>query len=164
MTAPDPVALTAFIDQVSTPFPLLRAAFEKLLWRYPDARSGINRYEARLLASTRDDGPIVARVIGCSMKACFLEESDTIGDTWHFWRLRRLADPSLPRPAVVLTGERTTIRGTEARLTPDGEQFLKGALNFVELNGIDDWVGGVHLDSRVEHVWFCQDGKIVRGS
>jgi hypothetical protein len=64
---------------------------------------------------------------------------------------------------VTLTGERTTIRGTEARLTPDGERFLEVELNFVELNGLNDWVGGVHLDSRVGNVWFRQDGRIVRG-
>ena len=80
-----------------------------------------------------------------------------------FLRLRRLADPALPRPAVTLSGERTSICGTEVRLTSDGEQFLMGQSNFVELNGIDDWVCGVHLDSRVGHVWYHQDGKIIRG-
>jgi Domain of unknown function (DUF1835) len=53
-------------------------------------------------------------------------------------------------------------RRPEAHLTPEGEQFLRGELNFVELNGIDDWVGGVHLDSRTGDVWFNQDRKIVR--
>ena len=29
------------------------------------------------------------------------------------------------------------------------------------MNGIEDWVGGVHLDSRVGDVWYHQDKKIV---
>jgi Domain of unknown function (DUF1835) len=162
-TTPRPASFIGFIDQVPSPFPLLHAAFERILWRYPDARSGINRYEARLLASTRDVGPTAARVVASSMKAFFVEENECVGDNWLFWRLRGLADPTLPHPAVALTGERTTIRGTEAHLTPEGEQFLKAELNFVELNGIEDWVGGVHLDSRVGDVWFHQDKKILRG-
>ena len=162
-TTSHPVSLTGFIDQVSSPFPLLRAAFERILGRYPDVRSGINRYEARLLASTRDAGPTAASVIASSMKASFVEENECVGDNWLLSRLRALADPTLPYPAVALTGERTTIRGTEARLTPEGEQFLKAELNFVKLNGIEDWVGGVHLDSRVGNVWFHHDGQILRG-
>jgi hypothetical protein len=125
VTLSHPAALIHFLDQVPGRLPLLRPAFEKILWRYPDVRSGANRSV--------------------------------------FWRLQRLADPTLLHPAVALAGEQTTIRGTEARLTPDGERFLKTELNFVELNGIDDWVGGVHLDSRVGNVWFHQDRRIVRG-
>ena len=75
------------------------------------------------------------------MEAFFREENESVGDIWLFWRLCGLAVPTLPHSAVELTGERTTIRGTEARLTSVGEQFLKAKLNFVELNGIEDWVG-----------------------
>jgi hypothetical protein len=163
LTESEPVALTSFIDNVPSPFPVLRAALERIFWLYPDFRSGINCYEARLLASTRDSGPTAARVIAASMDSISLEENERVGDIWLFWRLRRLADPTLHHPAVELTGARTTIRGTEARLTSDGERYLKAELNFVELNRIQDWVGGVHLDSRVGNVWFHQDKKVLRG-
>jgi hypothetical protein len=163
VTKSDPVSLTGFVDKVSSPFPLLRTALERVLWRYPDVRSGINRYEARLLASTQDSRPTAARVIAATIEAVDLEENERVGDIWLFWRLRRLADPTLPHPAVELTGARTTIRGTEARLTSEGERFLKAELNFVELNGIEDWLGGVHLDSRVGNLWFHHDKKLLRG-
>jgi hypothetical protein len=160
--ASDPEVLMSFLGEASSPLPLLRAALWKILWRNPDIRSGLNRYETQLLASTQNDGPTVARVIASSMKAFFFEDNDCVGDDWLFWRLRHLADPTPPHPAVTLSGERITIRGTEARLTPAGERFLNAESNFVELNGIDDWVAGVHLDSRVGDVWFHQDRKIVR--
>ena len=163
LTASEPVALTGFIDKVPSPFPVLRTALERILWLYPDYRSGINRYEACLLARTRDSGPSAARVIADSMDAISLEENERVGDIWLFWRLRRLADPTLAHPAVELTGARTTIRGTEARLTSDGKRYLKAELNFVKLNCIQDWVGGVHLDSRVGNVWFHRDKKVLRG-
>lgn len=97
------------------------------------------------------------------MKAILLGDKDWVGDNWLFCGLQCLADPTLPHPALELTGKRTAIPGTEARLTAEGERFLNGDLNFVELNGIDDWVGGVHLDSRAGDVWFRQDRRIVRG-
>ncbi len=158
-----PAPLLGFIEQISGPFPLLRAAFEKILWRYPKVRSGINRYEAHLLASARDNGPTAASAIAHSITDVYRNEDDFVGDNWLFRRLRRLADPTLPHPAVTLSGERTSICGTEVHLTRDGEQFLKGQLNFIELNGIDDWVCGVHLDARVGRVWIQENGKIVRG-
>lgn len=158
-----PTPLLGFIEQISGPFPLLRAAFEKILWRYPEVRSGINRYEAHMLASARDNGPTAASAIAHSMTDVYRNEDDFVGDNWLFRRLRRLADPTLPHPAVTLTGERTAICGIEVHLTAAGEQFLNGESNFVELNGIDDWVCGVHLDSRVGRVWFQENGKIVGG-
>lgn len=161
---PDPAALIAFLDQVPCPFPHLKTAFRRLIWRYPYIDSGINHFEHDLLANVRDAGPIAARVIALSMRAALDEDEDCVGDNWLFWRLQRLADPGLPHPAVALTGERNTIRGTDVRLTPDGERFLGGDLNFVKLNGIDDWVGGVHLHSRSGAVWFQHENQIVRDS
>jgi hypothetical protein len=42
----------------------------------------------------------------------------------------------------------------EVRLTPLGEAVLAGGQNLVELNGIDDWVAGIHLDSAAGRVWY----------
>jgi hypothetical protein len=161
LTAPDPVVLLHFLGQESVPLPLLQSALKSILRRYPDAHSGVNRFEKQLLASTRDHGPAVTKVVGWAMRE--FEEDDSAGDVWLFWRLRRLADPTLPYPALTMTGTLTTMRGTEARLTPVGEQIAKGELNFVQLNGIEDWIGGVHLDSRGGNVWFHRNETIVRG-
>jgi len=48
------------------------------------------------------------------------------------------------------------------RLTPFGERVLAGEANFVDANGIDDWVAGVHLQSDAGRVWFYDDGQLVR--
>ena len=147
VTSPRPEALVHMLGEESVPLPLLLAAFRFLFYRYPDVRSGINRHDAKLLAKTRDRGPAAAGVIAYSMMELG-EEGDRAGDLVLWWRLRRLADPALPYRALTMTGAKTTIRGSEVHLTAIGEQVARGELNFVELNGIDDWVGGVHLDSR----------------
>lgn len=161
--APDPTALIRFLNGDVIPFPLLHAALARLLWRYPDRRSGLNRFEAQLLTSTRTKGPIAARVIASTMSKFIREDNECVGDNWLFWRLRRLANPNLPHPAVILNGERTTIWGTEVHLTPDGERFLRGEFNFVAMNGINDWIGGVHLDAGARNIWFHHDGTLVPG-
>ena len=53
-------------------------------------------------------------------------------------------------------------RNTRAAvLTDAGESVLAGHANAVELNGIDDWVLGVHLDSENGSVWYRKDGALV---
>jgi hypothetical protein len=61
---------------------------------------------------------------------------------------------------LTLSGDTTRLRGTEVRLTQHGEAILAGKGNAVEWNGIDEWVGGVHLDSRYGRVWF-QTGETL---
>ncbi len=41
-------------------------------------------------------------------------------------------------------------------ITAGGETILKGKADFVEMNGIDTWLGGVHLLGR-DRVWRWDD-------
>ena len=48
-------------------------------------------------------------------------------------------------------------RGTGLRLTTTGAQVLAGEADQIAVNGIDRWIGGVHLQGR--HVpWRWDDG------
>jgi hypothetical protein len=162
VTSAQPDGLVDLVGRRDSPLAVMHAALRKLLARYPALDSGVNHHEERLLENARDRGPVAARVIGYTLSDLF-DEGDCVGDGWLFWRLRRLAGPNLARPAVTLTGTRTEIRGTEVRLTEDGVQILAKQRNFVMLNGIDDWIGGVHLDSNAGPVWFRRDNTLVRG-
>lgn len=161
VTSPDAGILLRFLAAERSPLPLILLALRQILWRYPHIDSGVNRYEFVLLVNVRDHGPRAAYIIGASLKARH-EEHDWIGDNWLFWRLLHLGDPDLPHPAVALTGRQTAMRFTEARLTAVGEAIIEGKANFVALNGIEDWVGGVHLDSQVGQVWYESGDTLVR--
>ena len=87
---------------------------------------------------------------------------DLCGDVWLFQRILRLGAPSLREPAIEIAGSRTQYRDTTLRLTPFGERVLDGKANFVDVNGIDDWVAAVHLQSETGRVWFHDEGKLVR--
>ncbi len=87
---------------------------------------------------------------------------DHVGDGWLYARMLRLADPALREPVLEITGSRVAYHDTEVRLTPFGQRVLDGKANFVDANGIDDWVFGVHLQSEAGRVWFHRDGDLVR--
>ena len=74
----------------------------------------------------------------------------------------RLADPKLREPLSKSRAHAPSIATAEVRLTPFGQRILDGQANFVDANGIDDWVFGVHLQSDAGRVWFHRDGELIR--
>ncbi len=93
-----------------------------------------------------------------------MDVPDWVGDSYLFHRLHRLANTALPRPLLTLSGETATLRGTMLHLTRDGEAVLAGYANAVEWNGVDNWIGGVHLESRHGRVWFREGQTLVRSN
>jgi hypothetical protein len=56
-----------------------------------------------------------------------------------------------------------SIRQRSASIVTDaGARALAGKANFVDLNGIDDWIGGVHLESSKGSVWFRRGDIVVK--
>jgi hypothetical protein len=75
-------------------------------------------------------------------------------------RVRRLAIASTP--LVISVGERPPadplvpdaardVRQLRFRLTPAGQEVLEGKRDAIATNGIDTWIGGVHLTG--ENLW-----------
>ncbi|HMF39633.1 MAG TPA: DUF1835 domain-containing protein [Polyangia bacterium] len=167
LTSSEPTALVDYL-RASSEFPFLGRALNEGLMRYPDADSGLNEWEVRILRAVSRGGPKAARVIGDALIDGY--ESlragtggrDQVGDFWLFARMLRLGDPKLSEPALEITGSRVEYRDTEVRLTPFGQRILDGKANFVDANGIDDWVFGVHLQSEAGRVWFHRDGNLIR--
>jgi hypothetical protein len=56
-----------------------------------------------------------------------------------------------------LIGSCDELQNARVHLTEAGRNVLDSRANFVEMNGIDDWVGGIHLDSSAGRVWFQQN-------
>jgi hypothetical protein len=160
VTAPDPGALLAFLG---TAPPSLGPAFERLLHRYPDAGSGLSRWDAELLAHVEPQGTEAFTVLARTL-ADNVRELDCVGDTYLAWRLARLADPRQPFPALAIDGPLASgRRNRHVRLTAPGLDVRAGRRNHVALNGIDDWVGGVHLQSSAGRFWFRRGDTLVPG-
>jgi hypothetical protein len=156
VTSPDPTELLSLLAGASTHWPHLRASLNTLLLRYLDHETGLGRWDREILQRVLENGPSVTRAIGHAL--AYNLDSELIGDGYLFSRLRGLAAPNVAHPLVSLSGDPYNMRDCQAALTATGEQVLAGRANAIELNGIDDWILGVHLDSRHGRVWGRKEG------
>jgi hypothetical protein len=141
LTAPDPSGIAEMTQARSPELRFMADAFDRLAREYPSTRDGLSLTERRLLAGapgTRHE---------LFQRAWRKEPRPFLGDTWAFAILDRL------EPLITQQGE----------LTPDGERVLAGEADFVELHGVDRWIGGVHLHGR-DVPWRWDEGteRLVR--
>jgi hypothetical protein len=141
LRAPDPRGLAAIVAARSPELRFLPEAFDRLGREYPSTRDGLSLTERRLLAAVAEGA---ATPVEAFLRASAREARPFLGDTWAFAALDRLAAGDVP-----LTDG--------PRLTEAGERVLRGEADHVALNGVDRWVGGVHLRGRAVS-WRWDDG------
>ena len=141
-TSSDPAALSNYVAGAS-PLPILHRAVGALVDRYPDIETGLGVWDERLLRYTLERGPLSARVIGSTLGHG--ETLDRVGDVYLFRRLVALGNADLAAPLISIAGNARSMREYKVSLTAFGEKVLAGQANSVRTNGIDDWIGGVHL-------------------
>ncbi len=145
---PEPIAKLLTTDTL--PLPFLDASMRAHLKRFPARRNGLGAIENTALSLVRKG------------KNRFIDLFPAFGDALpiyglgdaQFWlALRRLSRS--PHPLLLLengdpisgTIEADKIRELTFQVTEDGRAVLAGKVDFVALNGIDEWLGGVHLVS-----------------
>jgi hypothetical protein len=161
LRADHPGDLGAIAASRSPELRFLGEAFDRLSREYPSTRDGLSLTERRLLAATMGDD-------GAAAGAAFArvgerEARPFLADLFCFRTAARLA--SAPVPLLELDppgGE--VVAATRLRLTAAGRLVLRGQADHVALNGIDRWVGGVHLHG-VAARWRWDEGteSIVGG-
>ncbi len=125
---------------------MLVEAMRTLIDRYPARNSGLSKLDEQLLQMTKTKGRKAARIVGNTMG--WNDSLDCHGDQYVFHRLRQLGNPRLASPLVELVGDLACMRFCEAELTEFGNQVLLGCANALDINGIDDCIGGVSLTNR----------------
>jgi hypothetical protein len=151
--APTPSGLAAVAATRSPELRFLGEAFDRLCREYPSTRDGLSLAERRILAAVADGAPDAGTAF---VRAAARETRPFLGDTWAFERMDRMANAPVPLLAVDPGGRRVD-RHTSLRLTDTGARVLAGEADHVTLNGIDRWIGGVHLQGH--HVrWRWDDG------
>jgi len=138
---------------VATPSRELRfvaEAFDRLCREYPSTRDGLSLTERRILAAVAEGVPTA----GAAFARCGAREARPfLGDTWCFDRIARLA----AAPTPLLDARRPVDHDTAVRLTATGREVLDGRADHVALNGIDRWIGGVHLHGKTV-AWRWDEG------
>lgn len=157
--AADPTALVAF-DHPGA-WPTLRAALRRHLQQYPWTRDGLSRTERQTLAALASGSR--------SPRSAFVaanhevEAAIFMGDLGWWYHIRTLM--TAPRPLIRVSGAapadmhdpdwwRDDETAPTLALTDDGRQVLAGDADRIALNGLDRWLGGVHLQvAPGEMVW-----------
>jgi hypothetical protein len=151
LRAPDP---RGFADIVAARSPALRfmpEAFDRLGREYPWTRDGLSLTERRLLAAIAEGAATAGEAF---VRGAAREARPYLGDTWAFAALERLARAEVP---LVSTGAGIVDRHAAVALADAGRAVLDGSADHVALNGIDRWIGGVHLVGR-DVPWRWDDG------
>jgi hypothetical protein len=132
-TSADPTDLERLLDGGTAELPFLEAALLRHLEEFPCTRDGLSRTERQLLHSA---------ALGASSRSELFErttapeERPYLADVPFLLYVERLRDGRVP-----LLAERDgAFEPTEA-----GRAVLAGEDDHVRLNGIDRWLGGVHL-------------------
>jgi Domain of unknown function (DUF1835) len=151
--------LKADLDSV----PSLRGALTRLLQEYPWSRSGLSRLESELLREIKKRNKAKAVVAFGSVMM-----REYVGDTLLLDMLRNFVRAPIPllRFAEPFEGkvEKNEFARSILELTEVGRRVLVGKADHVALNGVDRWIGGVHLEGRrVGWRWDGKAGSIVRG-
>lgn len=153
---PSPAALNRLLRADLDVMPGLRPAVRWLLQEYPNLRNGLSRLERDLL------GEIHRREIAKASQAVTpIIAREPVGDLLLFDMLRNFvqAEHPLLEFAQPFAGKFQTreFNGATLALTNVGRRVLAGKDDAVALNGIDRWIGGVHLHGKsVRWRW---DGK-----
>lgn len=151
-------------DGLSVPgLPYLDRGLHAFTECYPDPQTGLDRADTRLLhqAAGRRWQP-AARWVAPVMTGD--DGGPMSGDMVLFERLRRMANPAQAAPLLECRELDKRFHTREMRLTEAGRAFLAGERHAVAENGLDRWVGGVHLNSRAGRIWYRDgSGQLVQG-
>jgi hypothetical protein len=105
------------------------------LEEFPSLDNGLSRTERQALADLRENGPLAAGRVFFAVQR--MEQRVFMGDR-SFYRL--LADLRAARHPLVKTAN-----SGDYAITETGLRVLDGRDDHIRLNGIDRWLGGVHL-------------------
>jgi hypothetical protein len=149
--SPDPQSIERLLAEDTSALPFLRDALIQHLARFPSTRNGLGRAENLLLELISGGHNNFSSLCVRFFQAA---PSYGLGDTQIWSDLRRMADA--PSPLIRLTENPDPARAssrlhTLCSLTENGERVMAGEEDFVEENGVDMWLGGVHL--RQDNLW-----------
>jgi len=160
-SSPSPRALSHLLTTDLRVLPEIRDTITSMLREYPEEHSGLSRLERKLLRTVDSLGITTpATTVGTTL------HTELVGDVLLYDMLRlfitaphpllRFAAPFKSKPKSY------QFNGSEIGLTDTGRSVLAGKSDHITLNGIDRWIGGVHLlGHRVRWRWEERAKEIV---
>lgn len=151
----DPRDIVRLVEGDTAAMLFLRNALLLHLARFPSVFNGLGRIENKAL-DLMSHGRIEFKSLFPSFAR--RESGYGLGDAQLWNELKRLAKAKTPPLTISgLDAQSKAYHQASLDLTVTGREVLAGHRDFVELNGIDLWLGGVHLLDGCA-VWRWDDG------
>lgn len=155
--SPDPTAIQALLGTDTSAMPFLNPSLQLHLERFPFVSNGLGRIENRALEFIQDG---VQSFVDLFPRFGHAEPTYGLGDA-QFWNtLRRMGEA--PQPLLNIENGNASKLTSESfhqmsfEITEAGDAVLNAQADFVEMNGIDTWLGGVHLLGN-DNLWRWDD-------
>jgi hypothetical protein len=146
--APDPLNIAKLLEQDTSPLPYLKNALLLHLMRFPSVRNGLGRVENSALelisSGSSTFGSLFPRLVAKEPRFGF---GDVQIQSW-LWKLIAARVPLLSVGNLDTNDAPARFRGFGSamfEITEAGNRVITGASDFIEENGLDAWLGGVHL-------------------
>lgn len=139
-----PQALRDLIATGTPELPTMAIALDRHLKQLPCKQNGLNLTENLTLQILKEKGSMnAARLFGWYTN--HYEPLTFMGDTIYWQVLKGLA--SAKHPAIVLDQQGDKPKQWQIKINDIGYKLLMGKADWLELNNIDYWVGGIHIDT-----------------
>ena len=134
--SPDPTAIEAMLTRDTSAMPFLAGALRRHLEQFPAVENGLARTERQILQVALEGHHDFPSLFAAEQK---LEDRIFMGDT----TLRRWVRGLIECRNPLLSVENGTYR-----VTGLGRDALASKVDHLRLNGINRWLGGVHLNGH----------------
>jgi hypothetical protein len=153
----NPTDLERLLKTDCSSLPFLSKALGIHLQRFPSIKNGLGRIENTALSLLNAGAISFAELFPRFAK---IEALYGFGDTQLWFALRRMHQ--VRHPMFTISGDaemqKEISAATVFEMTAAGEAVLSAENDFVVLNGIENWLGGVHLSGK-KNLWRWDDER-----
>jgi hypothetical protein len=142
---PDPHGFAGLVNEDTRALPFLAGAVVRQLEELPSTGNGLSRSERQALSAIGAGAPDVWAAFRSTQE---MEERVFCGDATFFRMLDGLATAPLPLIRIDAPQLHAPPARRGVSLTPVGQRVLAGTLDHALVNGVDRWIGGVHVEGR----------------
>jgi len=143
--SPTPQALQDLVAAGTPELPTMAPALDRHLKQLPSKKNGLNLTENLTLQILDEKGELnAARLFGWYTN--HYEPLTFMGDTSYWHVLEDLA--TIEHPAISLNKQGEKPKQWQVALTATGRDLLVNKVDWLELNLVDHWVGGIHIDTH----------------
>jgi len=142
--------LIDLVDSDTSALPFLKGALTRHLQRFPSTDNGLGRIESVGLELIAKGYPNFRSLFPAFGRR---EPEYGFGDSQFYLELKRLVDAATPLLTLSVEGngaatDQAQMLLSSFEISEYGKAVLAGEEDFVKSNGIDIWLGGVHLEGH----------------